>query len=145
MLSSSSQLVEAMRSQPGFLRSFQARLSLAFPEPARQGPLSTSSPHRLHRGAVAVSESDRIHRVEEFPLRRAFGHSKPTTTLAFYVRWIPTSGKNFAALLDAKGEEKPGIESQRISQQRRSRRRNLVSREGIEPSTYRLRVCCSAN
>ena len=31
------------------------------------------------------------------------------------------------------------------NERRHTRDESLVSREGIEPSTYRLRVCCSAN
>jgi hypothetical protein len=64
------------------------------------------------------------------------GHERPTTTLAYYAKWIPTEGKSFAGLLDGN----PAAESQRISQQRVGRRRKVVSREGIEPSTYGLRV-----
>jgi len=73
------------------------------------------------------------------------GHANPTTTLAHYAHWITSEGKNYAALLDGPAEQKPGAESQRFSQHRKRKARKLVSRDGIEPSTYGLRVRCSTN
>ena len=68
------------------------------------------------------------------------GHVKPTTTLAHYAKWIPSEGKNYAALLDTGSREKPASESQRFSQQRRKRARKLAPRVGFEPTAYGLTV-----
>ena len=60
------------------------------------------------------------------------GHANPTTTLTHYAHWIPSEGKNYAALLDGK----PSAESQRFSQQRERNERKVARPRRFEHLTY---------
>jgi integrase len=80
---------------------------------------------------------------------RQLGHKDPSITLRVYAHWVPDASSTRAVdLLD---------DAQPSATQAQPRRRQpewknalspygaMVSQEGIEPSTRRLRVCCSAN
>jgi integrase-like protein len=76
------------------------------------------------------------------------GHKDPSITLRVYAHWLPdaSSAKLVDVLDDAPHvtQTSPGA-SDDADQQALSRLQSVVSRVGIEPTTRRLRVCCSAN
>ena len=76
------------------------------------------------------------------------GHKDAAITLRIYLHWLPHSGGNLVDLLDdrhpaaSQAHPEPVVQRARVAV---SRLFGVVSQEGIEPSTRRLRVCCSAN
>jgi integrase len=80
---------------------------------------------------------------------RQLGHHDASMTLRIYAHWLPDgSGAKAVDLLDgAHADATPAQPGRREPEWRSavSAYGAVVSREGIEPSTRRLRVCCSAN
>ncbi len=72
------------------------------------------------------------------------GHAKPTTTLRYYAHWLPNVGQRYVGRLLAAGAgqepEWDVTSTSHVAGAARSASRNhpegLVSREGVEPSTY---------
>jgi hypothetical protein len=80
---------------------------------------------------------------------RQLGHKDASITLRVYAHWLPdpTSEKLVDALDDA-APDVPQAAPQAFDDGDRkllSGLKSVVSRVGIEPTTRRLRVCCSAN
>jgi len=110
-------------------------------------------PHDLrHSYATILLAGEHPKVVQEI-----LGHSSVQLTLDTYSHLLPDLmlKERAAARLDAMlggGKDNPGQnpgqhDSQRIVDQEKSSNSfgDLVSRVGIEPTTRRLRVCCSAN
>jgi integrase len=80
---------------------------------------------------------------------RQLGHKDPSITLRIYAHWLPDVTR--VKLVDALDDASPDVTQTSPSgssvddQNALSVLKSVVSREGIEPSTRRLRVCCSAN
>ena len=77
-------------------------------------------------------------------VQELLGHSSVQLTLDTYSHLLPEMGlkERAAARLDALLTKPKKTEAKENSGQNEE---NVVSQEGIEPSTRRLRVCCSAN
>ena len=80
---------------------------------------------------------------------RQLGHKDASITLRVYAHWLPdpTSEKLVDGLDDA-APDGPQAAPQEFDESDRellSGLKSVVSRVGIEPTTRRLRVCCSAN
>ena len=80
---------------------------------------------------------------------RQLGHKDASTTLRVYAHWLPdaTSARYVDALDDTAPDVTPAAPRafDERDQNLLSALDGVVSRDGIEPSTRRLRVCCSAN
>jgi integrase len=80
---------------------------------------------------------------------RQLGHKDPSITLRVYAHWLPDpmSAKLVDALDDARPSATPAQPNAAVVGDRAtlSLLESVVSRVGIEPTTRRLRVCCSAN
>ena len=80
---------------------------------------------------------------------RQLGHRDASITLRVYAHWLPDTSarKGVDRLDDAQPSATPAQpEALTVNEKNQlSRLAGVVSREGIEPSTRRLRVCCSAN
>ena len=80
---------------------------------------------------------------------RQLGHKDASITLRVYAHWLPDASRE--SLVDGLDDTAPrgpqaaprGFDAQ--DQMALSALGRVVSRDGIEPSTRRLRVCCSAN
>jgi site-specific recombinase XerD len=76
---------------------------------------------------------------------RQLGHKDASITLRVYAHWLPTvSSAKLVDVLDDAARRAPGAFDQG-DQNVLSALNGVVSRVGIEPTTRRLRVCCSAN
>jgi integrase len=77
------------------------------------------------------------------------GHKDAAITLRVYAHWLPTASKErLVDLLDDAHLDASQAHPTRLEyddQNVLSRLNGVVSRVGIEPTTRRLRVCCSAN
>jgi hypothetical protein len=80
---------------------------------------------------------------------RQLGHKDPSITLRVYAHWVPDASSTRA--VDLLDDAQPSA-TQAQPTRRQPEWKNalspygaMVSQEGIEPSTRRLRVCCSAN
>jgi integrase len=80
---------------------------------------------------------------------RQLGHKDPSITLRVYAHWVPDASSTRA--VDLLDDVQPSA-TQAQPRRRQPEWKNalspygaMVSQEGIEPSTRRLRVCCSAN
>jgi integrase len=80
---------------------------------------------------------------------RQLGHKDASTTLRIYAHWLPDafSGRFVDGLDDTSPNVTPAspAASAEEIQNTLSALNRVVSRVGIEPTTRRLRVCCSAN
>jgi integrase len=80
---------------------------------------------------------------------RQLGHKDSAITLRVYAHWLPesTAWKGVDYLDDARPSATPAQPARTIAvgENARSPFGAMVSRVGIEPTTRRLRVCCSAN
>jgi integrase len=80
---------------------------------------------------------------------RQLGHKDPSITLRVYAHWLPeaTSERGVDRLDETQPSATPAQPAARAvgDERRLSHWGIMVSRDGIEPSTRRLRVCCSAN
>jgi len=80
---------------------------------------------------------------------RQLGHKDASITLRVYAHWLPdaSNDKLVDALDDAAphAPQAPPAASRGDDQIPLSALSGMVSRVGIEPTTRRLRVCCSAN
>jgi len=80
---------------------------------------------------------------------RQLGHKDPSITLRVYAHWLPDASTE--KLVDGLDDTSPRVTQPSpttaadADQNALSRLRRMVSQDGIEPSTRRLRVCCSAN
>jgi integrase len=80
---------------------------------------------------------------------RQLGHKDASITLRVYAHWIP-DGSSFRAV-DLLDETQPSASQAHPTTKSPKWKKplspygSMVSQEGIEPSTRRLRVCCSAN
>jgi len=80
---------------------------------------------------------------------RQLGHKDAAITLRVYAHWLPDASKEkLVNLLDAEQPLATPAQPEALTiaeKNQLSALNGMVSREGIEPSTRRLRVCCSAN
>jgi len=80
---------------------------------------------------------------------RQLGHRDASTTLRIYAHWLPDVSRTRAVdLLDGRQPSATPAQPARVEGEWRSAVTAygaVVSRVGIEPTTRRLRVCCSAN
>jgi len=80
---------------------------------------------------------------------KLLGHHDASITLRVYAHWLPdtTRRRGVDQLDDARPSATPAQpEALTVNERNQlSRYERVVSREAIEPSTRRLRVCCSAN
>jgi hypothetical protein len=80
---------------------------------------------------------------------RQLGHKDASITLRVYAHWLPNDST--VKLVDVLDDASPPVTpaspamKSKIDQNALSRLARMVSRVGIEPTTRRLRVCCSAN
>ena len=77
------------------------------------------------------------------------GHKDASTTLRVYAHWLPdvTARRDVARLDDTSPAAIPAqpVAVNALEENLVSLVESVVSRVGIEPTTRRLRVCCSAN
>ena len=81
-------------------------------------------------------------------VKEQMGHSSIQVTVDVYGHLVPSGNRAALDRLDAAQPTATPAqpEAMAVNQGKRvSRLRRMVSQEGIEPSTRRLRVCCSAN
>jgi integrase len=80
---------------------------------------------------------------------RQLGHKDSSITLRVYAHWLPdaTAWRGVDWLDDARPSATPAQPARKVAvgENALSRYGSVVSRVGIEPTTRRLRVCCSAN
>ena len=80
---------------------------------------------------------------------RQLGHKDASITLRIYAHWLPdASSQRLVDVLDDAAPDGPQAAPRAWNtthQNTLSALGRVVSRDGIEPSTRRLRVCCSAN
>jgi integrase len=79
---------------------------------------------------------------------RQLGHKDASITLRVYAHWLPESNEKLVDVLDdaaPDGTQTAPAVSRGDDQMPLSALGRMVSRVGIEPTTRRLRVCCSAN
>jgi integrase len=80
---------------------------------------------------------------------RQLGHKDSAITLRVYAHWLPesTAWKGVDWLDDTQASATPAQPDRKIAvgEHALSPYGAMVSRVGIEPTTRRLRVCCSAN
>ena len=103
---------------------------------------SSSSSTACDRSVLSVLAIPRTG-VERLAIRR-----DTAIALRVYAHWLPQLSGNLVDLLDDGRPAASQAHPEPITQRSRvavSRLFGVVSQEGIEPSTRRLRVCCSAN
>lgn len=80
---------------------------------------------------------------------RQLGHKDPSITLSVYAHWLPDNSMDkLVDVLDdtaPRGPQTAPTTSDAKVQKAVRGVESVVSRVGIEPTTRRLRVCCSAN
>ena len=112
----------------------------------RKADLHTRGPHQMRHtfASQLLQEGAPITYVS-----RQLGHMDPSITLRVYAHWLPDASK--VKLVDVLDDTSPRVTQtspavlDENDQKTLSSFGRMVSQEGIEPSTRRLRVCCSAN
>jgi integrase len=108
--------------------------------------LHRRGPHQMRHSFASLLLSDGVPILY---VSRQLGHRDPSITLRVYAHWMPAASD--ARAVDLLDDARPDATQAQPSTDRAewksavSPYERVVSREGIEPSTRRLRVCCSAN
>ena len=109
-----------------------------------------SSPKRFSAWRPAhVREPFAAGRAPITYVSQQLGHADASITLKVHAHYLPDASRKDVDLLDAQPAATPAQPEAALSAAEASELANCskkeLSREGIEPSTRRLRVCCSAN